>query len=99
MNEPNWQQSALDSSLGMAKAYTRTGHWQLAKAWCLYYLALARRFLCHFDVAKGYGALAEIFLRANTPKEALGRFQMAYHFMPLQSGQKARQYNFMASAL
>lgn len=99
MNEPNWQQTALDSSLGVAKVYTRTGHWQLAKAWCLYYLTFARRSLCHFDVAKGYGALAEIFLRANAHKEALGCFQMAYHLMPLQSGQKARQYNFMASAL
>ncbi|MDO4896855.1 MAG: hypothetical protein Q3971_05770 [Moraxella sp.] len=99
MNESNWQQATPDSSLGVAKVYTRTGHWQLAKAWCLYYLTLARRSLCHFDMAKGYGALAEIFLRANAPKEALGCFQMAYHLMPLQSGQKARQYNFMASAL
>lgn len=31
MNEPNWQQSALDSSLGMAKAYIPVqgiGSWQ-----------------------------------------------------------------------
>lgn len=98
--EPNWQSFAIDSSLGIAKVYTRTGHWSLAQAWCLYYLSQARKHsLAHVDIAKGYGALAEIFLRANKPQQALGCFQMAYHLMPLQSGQKARQYNFMASAL
>lgn len=99
VQEPDWQKNALHSSLGLAKVYTRTGHWQLAKQWCLYYLTLARRAFNHFDIAKGYGALAEIFLRAGHAKEALSCFQIAYHLMPLQSGQKARQYNYMASAL
>lgn len=99
MQEPDWQQDALSSSLGMAKVYTRTGHWQLAQKWCLFYLRLARQSLGHFEIAKGYGALAEIFLRAGRSKESLACFQLAYHLMPLQSGQKARQYNYMASAL
>lgn len=99
MSELDWKENALNSSLGMAKVYTRTGHWHLARQWCLYYLSMARQALDHFDIAKGYGALAEIFLRAGQSKEALACFQMAYHLMPLQSGQKARQYNYMASAL
>lgn len=63
--QSNYHLFATDSSLGIAKVYTRTGHWQLAKDWCLYYLAKARDLsLPHVDIAKGYGALAEIFLRA-----------------------------------
>lgn len=95
----HWQIYAIDTALGLAKVYTRTGHWALARDWCLYYLHLARKHLTAFDIAKGYGALAEIFLRANQPNEALACFQIAYHLMPLQHGQQARQYNFMASAL
>lgn len=95
----DWQLYATDTALGLAKVYTRTGHWALARDWCLYYLYLARKQLTAFDIAKGYGALAEIFLRADKSNEALACFQMAYHLMPLQHGQQARQYNFMASAL
>lgn len=95
----NWQHYALNSALGLAKVYTRTGHWQSARDWCLYYLSLARQHSYHFEIAKGYGALAEIFLRASCANEALACFQTAYHLMPLGQGQQARQYNFMASAL
>lgn len=95
----NWQHYALTSALGLAKVYTRSGHWQAARDWCLYYLSLARQQSYHFDVAKGYGALAEIFLRASCAKEALACFQTAYHLMPLGQGQQSKQYNFMASAL
>lgn len=94
-----WQTHALNSALGLAKVYTRTGHWDAARDWCLYYLSLARQQSYHFDIAKGYGALAEIFLRASYPKEALACFQTAYHLMPLGQGQQAKQYNFLASAL
>lgn len=99
MQQENWQQYALNSALGLAKVYTRTGHWQAARDWCLYYLSLARESSYHFEVAKGYGALAEIFLRASCANEALACFQTAYHLMPLGQGQQAKQYNFMASAL
>ena len=99
IDQDDWQQYATDTALGMAKIYTRTGHWQSAQDWCLYYLTLARKNLSHFDIAKGYGALAEIFLRANYPNEALACFQTAYHLMPIGHGQQARQYNFMASVL
>lgn len=90
---------APEIALGFAKVYTRTGHWDTARAWCVAYLQSARKDGHHFAMAKGYGALAEIFLRANHAKEALACFQMAYHLMPLQHNQKSRQYNFMASAL
>lgn len=97
--QPDWQIYASSGALGLAKVYTRTGHWQSARDWCVYYLKLARQHLTHFDIAKGYGALAEIFLRASYPKEALACFQTAYHLMPIGHGQQARQFNFMASAL
>ncbi|ART83437.1 hypothetical protein CBP31_13065 [Oceanisphaera profunda] len=99
IQQDNWQHYALNSALGLAKVYTRTGHWQAARDWCLYYLSLARQETYHFEVAKGYGALAEIFLRASCANEALACFQTAYHLMPLGQGQQAKQYNFMASAL
>lgn len=99
MQADNWQQYALTSALGLAKVYTRSGHWQAARDWCLYYLSLAREQSHHFDVAKGYGALAEIFLRASYANEALACFQTAYHLMPLGQGQQSKQYNYMASAL
>jgi len=95
----DWQKFALNSALGLAKVYTRTGHWLAARDWCLYYLSVARQQSYHFEVAKGYGALAEIFLRASYANEALACFQTAYHLMPLGQGQQSRQYNFMASAL
>lgn len=97
--QQDWQNLVPTAALGLAKVYTRTGHWHAARAWAIYYLSLARQHLHHFDVAKGYGALAEIFLRANYPQEALACFQTAYHLMPVGHGQQARQYNFMASAL
>lgn len=95
----DWQQYAPEIALGFAKVYTRTGHWAAARAWCISYMQNARQNSNYFAMAKGYGALAEVFLRANHAKEALACFQMAYHLMPLQHSQKSRQYNFMASAL
>lgn len=89
----------LNIALGLCKVYTRSGHWHTARAWALYYLSLARQCSHPFEIAKGYGALAEIFLRANYAKEALSCFQTAYHLMPLGNGQQARQLNFIASAL
>lgn len=97
--QEGWQEYSLNSALGLAKVYTRTGHWASARDWCLYYLTLARQHSNHFEVAKGYGALAEVFLRASCANEALACFQTAYHLMPLGQGQRAKQYNFMASAL
>lgn len=86
-------------ALGLGKIYTRSGHWQAARDWTLYALKIARQIANTFDIAKGYGALAEIFLRANAAKEALCCFQIAYHMMPHGQAQQARQLNFIASAL
>lgn len=97
--EDDWQQLTPNVALGLCKVYTRTGHWHSAREWALYYLSQARQQLHHFDVAKGYGALAEIFLRAGYAQQALACFQMSSHLMPVGHGQHARQLNFMASAL
>lgn len=97
--QEDWQQLTPNVALGLCKVYTRTGHWHSAREWVLHYLSQARQQLHHFDVTKGYGALAEIFLRADHAQQALACFQMAYHLMPVGHGQHARQLNFMASAL
>ena len=94
-----WHQYAYDAALGMAKVYTRSGHWRSAQQWTLYYLSLARAQRDDFGLTKGYGALAEIYLRANQPQAALACFQIANQLMPLGQGQLDKQYNFIASAL
>lgn len=87
------------TALGFAKVYTRTGQWDLGRRWALYYLHLARNQLDDYNIAKGYGALAELFLRGDRPQEALACFQIAYQLMPLEHSKKGMQLNFMASAL
>ena len=41
LEEVEWKELSADTALGVAKIYTRTGHWQFAKKWLLYYLFLA----------------------------------------------------------
>ena len=94
-----WQQCAYDAALGMAKVYTRSGHWQSAQAWAMYYLSVARTMRDDFGLTKGYGSLAEIYLRGNQPQAALACFQIANQLMPVGQGQLDKQYNFIASAL
>ncbi|WP_201583300.1 tetratricopeptide repeat protein [Psychrobacter jeotgali] len=97
--DSDWQRYAYDAALGMAKVYTRSGQWQLAQDWALYYLSLARSLRDDFGLTKGYGALAEIYLRGDQPRAALACFQIANQLMPLGQGQLDKQYNFLASAL
>ena len=99
ISDEQWQSLAYDSALGLAKVYTRSGHWQSAKAWTLYYLSCARKRRDDFGLVKGYGALAEIFLRADHPQHALACFNIANQMMPSGQGQLDKQYNFIASAL
>lgn len=99
ISHQDWQAHAYDAALGMAKIYTRSGHWQLAQEWALYYLSVARTMRDDFGLTKGYGALAEIYLRGNQPQAALACFQIANQVMPLGQGQLDKQYNFIASAL
>lgn len=99
ISHTDWQKYAYDAALGIAKIYTRSGHWQSAQEWTLYYLSLARCLRDDFGLTKGYGALAEVYLRANQPQAALACFQIANQLMPLGQGQLDKQYNFIASAL
>lgn len=99
IDNKDWQQYAYDAALGMAKIYTRSGHWQSAQQWTLYYLSLARSLRDDFGLTKGYGALAEIYLRGSQPQASLACFQIANQLMPLGQGQLDKQYNFIASAL
>jgi len=99
INTVDWQQYAYDAALGIAKVYTRSGHWQAAQQWALYHLSVVRALRDDFGLTKGYGALAEIYLRGNQPQAALACFQVANQLMPLGQGQLDKQYNFIASAL
>ncbi len=86
-------------ALGFAKVYTRTGYWAYAKQWNLYFLKLAKKHHDLFDIAQGYGALGELFLRANLKQQAMACFNIAFHMLPSGSGQQSKQLNFLASAL
>lgn len=88
-----------DVALGLGKVYTRTGHWQAARDWLLLFLAEARRSDDLFAVTQGYGALGELFLRADQGKPALACLSTAFHILPPGSGQQSRQLNYLASAL
>lgn len=90
---------SISAALGLAKVYTRTGQWDLGRRWVLHYLYIARKELDDYNVAKGYGALAELFLRGGRPQEALACFQIAYQLVSPDNTKKAMQLNFMASAL
>lgn len=88
-----------DVALGLGKVYTRTGHWRSARDWILVFLADARRTGDLFAVTQGYGALGELFLRADQGQPALACLNIAFHVLPAGSGQQSRQLNYLASAL
>ncbi len=87
------------AGLGLAKVYTRLGHWEAAKQWLLYELPNARRNNDLYAQAQCYGALGELFLRANYPKLAYECFGNAFYVLPKGSSQREKQYNYQASAL
>ena len=87
------------AGLGLAKVYTRLGHWEAAKQWLLYELPCARRNNDLYGQAQCYGALGEVFLRANYPKLAYECFGNAFYVLPKGSSQREKQYNYQASAL
>lgn len=92
-------QSLADAALGMGKVYTRTGHWQAARDWLLHALYLHRQDERLFGLVQGYGALAELFLRAGQSQAAHACMSTAFHLLPAGSGQQARQLNYLASTL
>jgi hypothetical protein len=83
----------------LGKVYTRTGHWQAARAWMLQGLSHARTRHDMFGVVQGYGALGELFVRSGHFREALACMSITFHLMPPGAGQQSKQLNFMASAL
>ena len=96
---PQDQQLKVESALGLGKVYTRTGHWQAGRAWLLHSLDLARRADRQFDIMRGYGALAELLLRAGHVQAAHACMSTAYHLLPAGKGQQAKQLNYLATAL
>lgn len=91
--------AAADVALGLGKVYTRSGHWQAARAWLLYALGLARSEQRLFTTTEGYGALGELLLRAGHEQAAHHCMGTAYQLLPPGAGQQAKQLNYLASAL
>lgn len=91
--------AAADVALGLGKVYTRSGHWQAARAWLLHALNLARSEQRLFAVTEGYGALGELLLRAGCEQAAHHCMGTAYQLLPPGAGQQAKQLNYLASAL
>lgn len=88
-----------DAALGLAKIYTRTGHWETSRRWVLQALHHARHGNRTYDMVRCYGALGELLLRGNAPEAALFCLDTSYNLMPSGAGQRARQLNYLASAL
>lgn len=98
-NRPENQQMLCSTALGLGKVYTRTGHWQAARAWLLYALNVGRNADRQFDILRGYGALGELFLRASHIKAAHACISTSYHLLPPGKGQQAKQLNYLATTL
>lgn len=98
-NSPESQHLLCATALGLGKVYTRTGHWQAARAWLLLALNTARKADRPFDILRGYGALGELLLRAGHTKEAHACISASYHLLPPGKGQQAKQLNYLATAL
>ncbi|MDP4559159.1 hypothetical protein Q9247_15915 [Halomonas meridiana] len=96
---PESQHLLCTAALGLGKVYTRTGHWQAARAWLLLALSTARKADRPFDILRGYGALGELLLRAGHTKEAHACISASYHLLPPGKGQQAKQLNYLATAL
>ncbi|WP_298236497.1 hypothetical protein [uncultured Azohydromonas sp.] len=97
--ETVWCTEAANAALGLGKTHTRSGHWSSARGWLLHAAAVAR---CIGDESlcfKAYGALGELLLRAGQASHGFSCLDMAYHLLPAGSGQRARQLNYMGSAL
>lgn len=97
--EPAEDADRAEIALGFGKVYTRSGHWQAARAWLLHALACYREDERLFGLVQGYGALGELMLRGGQPQAANACMSTAYHLLPPGSGQQARQLNYLASTL
>lgn len=98
-DSPESQHLLCTAALGLGKVYTRTGHWQAARAWLLLALNTARQADRPFDILRGYGALGELLLRNGHTKEAHACISASYHLLPPGKGQQAKQLNYLATAL
>lgn len=95
----HWCPDLASAALGVGKCLTRTGHWHAARGWLLAALAVARRVHDETACVQGYGALGELLLRGEHLGPAFACLNTAYHLLPAGSGQRARQLNYLGSAL
>lgn len=86
-------------ALGLGRTHIRSGHWHHARNWLLYGLSVARRSGDEATVFKSYGALGELFIRASAIPQGFACLNLAYRLLPAGSGQRARQLNYLATAL
>jgi len=86
-------------ALGLGRTHIRSGHWHHARGWLLYGLSVARRTGDEATVFKSYGALGELFIRASAVPQGFACLNLAYRLLPAGSGQRARQLNYLATAL
>ena len=86
-------------ALGLGRTHIRSGHWQHARNWLLYGLSVARRKGDEATVFKSYGALGELFIRAGAAPQGFACLNLAYRLLPAGGGQRARQLNYLATAL
>lgn len=86
-------------ALGLGRTHLRSGHWEHARRWLLFGLSKARRCGEEATVYKIYGALGELFVRASALVQGFACLNLAYRLLPAGSGQRARQLNYLGTAL
>jgi len=86
-------------ALGLGRTQLRSGHWENARGWFLYSLSVARRAGDESLLYKCYGSLGELFIRASATMQGFACLNLAYRLLPAGSAQRARQLNYIATAL
>ncbi len=86
-------------SLGLARIYTNSGSWALARDWAVTAFSSAQRAHDGVMMSRALGALGEIFLRGGHPKNAWECFDLSSKVLPAGVASSPRQFGYLASAL
>lgn len=90
---------AIDTSLGLGRLYTRTGHFAAARDWLLQAGDQARIHDRLYDIVRSFGALGDLFLRTGFSQQSLFCLNTAHQTLPAGAGERSRQMNYLATVL
>lgn len=90
---------AIDCALGLARLYTRSGHWHSARQFALFALYHSRISQRMFDLSRGHNVLGDLFCRAGQLQWAHVCLTTSTQLLPAGSMYKARHLNSLATVL